>query len=896
MSRHSRGSSSDDSLESTGSLIAVAPPATDSSPTPALQATPATVMDSTRSSIGVPSLQSTPPTSLGDLNSEIDASKDEAAPPEAPQSSRRSVRPRTSITTYNDKVMAGTAVHTRTAYLKRDENGNPISRSVSGATLVNPTADEATGDSPLKPKKSTPKLNKVSADVEDERDAAVKAMDKLQRRKSARVQLEDAATNVVGAVSSATTALGKRTRDAIGSTKQSVKACLGESSSSISHIPRMFPNLKAPIIAQESPEPEESEEPEEPEETHRNRFGVKTKKYLDRGLYAGQDRVFDSRLKESSNNKKAAENKALPLPMFAGEALLQTERDFQLPYEILNPLPSVEAPSWKKLSTNRFIGDAASLWKKENAHLDSSYCACKKNGHKECSEHCINRGMQYECNEKNCQVGPECGNRHFAELKWRSQNRNFARRQKDEKGNMKMEGQNLWGEGVETFKTEDRGYGVRAMRSFEPFQIIVEYCGEIITQDECDRRMNEEYKDMTDYYLMIFHDKMIIDATKGSIARFVNHSCMPNCQVEKWTVDGVPRMALFAGERRIVTGEELTYDYNFEAFSENNKQQCLCGAPNCRGVLGPRPAEKRGKARQVVDAMTEVASSAAHALKRKAKQMVQGDNEESSAPKRRKTMPNGSNLLRQANTQKAAVSEDGESRDDRVEKRSASLLTLDSRIKSGQVTKHRSSASAFTVAQLKASAKRSAPKKVYRGSLPLTSREKSLSPAAALRQSTRTSPKTSKLLAMKQGVKKSSSSALGKLNDLKNKTFGSSSTTTNTTIAAASSSTSQTPAPSKAPKPPRASGTYGIWEYVSNPPLTFEETIAAITEGDVEIPKRRSSLGATLKKGTDNTRKSPGGGAARSARKNAAVAKASLKDGDEAVREAMRAVSNGMRA
>jgi histone-lysine N-methyltransferase ASH1L len=57
---------------------------------------------------------------------------------------------------------------------------------------------------------------------------------------------------------------------------------------------------------------------------------------------------------------------------------------------------------------------------------------------------------------------------------------------------------------------------------------------------------------------------MIIDATRGSIARFVNHSCQPNCRMEKWTVGGKPRMALFAGDRGIMTGDELSYDYNFE--------------------------------------------------------------------------------------------------------------------------------------------------------------------------------------------------------------------------------------------------------------------------------------------------------------------------------------------
>jgi len=106
---------------------------------------------------------------------------------------------------------------------------------------------------------------------------------------------------------------------------------------------------------------------------------------------------------------------------------------------------------------------------------------------------------------------------------------------------------------------------------------------------------------------MSFDNKMIIDATRGTIARFVNHSCEPNCEMIKWTVGGEPRMALFAGPRGIMTGEELTYDYNFECvflsqlhswmpianstspFSQKNIQQCRCGTESCRGVLGPKP-------------------------------------------------------------------------------------------------------------------------------------------------------------------------------------------------------------------------------------------------------------------------------------------------------------------
>ncbi len=98
---------------------------------------------------------------------------------------------------------------------------------------------------------------------------------------------------------------------------------------------------------------------------------------------------------------------------------------------------------------------------------------------------------------------------------------------------------------------------------------------------------------------MLFDQNMIIDATtRGSIARFVNHSCNPNCRMEKWTVSGQPRMALFAGDRGIMTGEELTYDYNFDPYSLKNVQACRCGERGCRGVLGPKPKEEKEKKMQ----------------------------------------------------------------------------------------------------------------------------------------------------------------------------------------------------------------------------------------------------------------------------------------------------------
>jgi histone-lysine N-methyltransferase ASH1L len=93
-----------------------------------------------------------------------------------------------------------------------------------------------------------------------------------------------------------------------------------------------------------------------------------------------------------------------------------------------------------------------------------------------CDENCQNRYMFYECDNGNCRLGPECGNRNFEGLKHRT----------------KAGGK--YNIGVEVIKTQDRGYGVRSNRSFEPNQIIVEYTGEILTQFECEKRMRTVYK------------------------------------------------------------------------------------------------------------------------------------------------------------------------------------------------------------------------------------------------------------------------------------------------------------------------------------------------------------------------------------------------------------------
>lgn len=256
-----------------------------------------------------------------------------------------------------------------------------------------------------------------------------------------------------------------------------------------------------------------------------------------------------------------------------------------------------------------------------------------------CAESCQNRIMLYECDEMNCNAGKEhCTNRAFASLAER------------------RAGGGKYRVGVEVIKTADRGYGVRSNRCFEPNQIIMEYTGEIITEEECERRMREKYKNNAVstgkahcelgeasavqanarqcYYLMSFDQNMIIDATTGSITRFVNHSCRPNCRMVKWIVGGNPRMALFAGDRPIMTGEELTYDYKFDPFSAKNVQTCLCGEENCRGVLGPKPKSEGGGVNGGgAKDVGAVVRAGVKAGKRKLKEML-GDGEEGARKKK----------------------------------------------------------------------------------------------------------------------------------------------------------------------------------------------------------------------------------------------------------------------
>jgi hypothetical protein len=100
------------------------------------------------------------------------------------------------------------------------------------------------------------------------------------------------------------------------------------------------------------------------------------------------------------------------------------------------------------------------------------------------------------------------------------------------------------------------------------------------------------------YFMTIGNGEYIDACQKGNIGRFINHSCNPNSEIQKWQVRGELCVGLFT-LRDVKAGEELTFDYNYDK-SRKDAKPCLCGEPQCRGWIGgdlDSPAAKKVHAR-----------------------------------------------------------------------------------------------------------------------------------------------------------------------------------------------------------------------------------------------------------------------------------------------------------
>uniref|UniRef100_A0A803WEJ5 Histone-lysine N-methyltransferase SETD2 n=1 Tax=Ficedula albicollis TaxID=59894 RepID=A0A803WEJ5_FICAL len=205
--------------------------------------------------------------------------------------------------------------------------------------------------------------------------------------------------------------------------------------------------------------------------------------------------------------------------------------------------------------------------KKNKSHRDIKrmLCECpplskeeRAQGEVACGEDCLNRLLMIECSSR-CPNGDYCSNRRF---------------QKKQHAD------------VEVILTEKKGWGLRAAKDLPSNTFVLEYCGEVLDHKEFKARVKEYARNKNiHYYFMALKNDEIIDATqKGNCSRFMNHSCEPNCETQKWTVNGQLRVGFFT-TKLVPSGSELTFDYQFQRYGKE-AQKCFCGSSNCRGYLG----------------------------------------------------------------------------------------------------------------------------------------------------------------------------------------------------------------------------------------------------------------------------------------------------------------------
>ncbi|CAL5082799.1 unnamed protein product [Urochloa decumbens] len=140
------------------------------------------------------------------------------------------------------------------------------------------------------------------------------------------------------------------------------------------------------------------------------------------------------------------------------------------------------------------------------------------------------------------------------------------------------------------YKSGIHGLGLYTSVFIPRGSMVVEYVGEIVGQRVADKReieyqsgKRQQYKSAC-YFFKIDREH-IIDATrKGGIARFVNHSCQPNCVAKIISVRNEKKVMFFA-ERHINPGEEITYDYHFNREDEGQRIPCFCRSRYCRRYL-----------------------------------------------------------------------------------------------------------------------------------------------------------------------------------------------------------------------------------------------------------------------------------------------------------------------
>ncbi|XP_028398675.1 LOW QUALITY PROTEIN: histone-lysine N-methyltransferase 2C-like [Dendronephthya gigantea] len=139
-----------------------------------------------------------------------------------------------------------------------------------------------------------------------------------------------------------------------------------------------------------------------------------------------------------------------------------------------------------------------------------------------------------------------------------------------------------WRSNVVLGRSRIQGLGLFANRDLEGNNMVIEYIGSIIRNEVANKRERIYESQNHGVYMFRIDNDSVIDATiAGGPARYINHSCQPNCVAEVVRFEREQKIIIISN-RRIEKGEELTYDYKFDFEDDQHKIPCLCGAVNCR--------------------------------------------------------------------------------------------------------------------------------------------------------------------------------------------------------------------------------------------------------------------------------------------------------------------------
>ncbi|CAH1155865.1 unnamed protein product [Phaedon cochleariae] len=257
--------------------------------------------------------------------------------------------------------------------------------------------------------------------------------------------------------------------------------------------------------------------------------------------------------------KKKVEQAAFKKAVDEAVVVHKLKKEFKLKMEG-ESLNSQKPPPYIKIKVNKPVGNVRYM---ELDLSNTTACDCNPRKRNPCGpdSDCLNRLLLTECNPEACPAGKSCKNQSF-------EKRDYPP--------------------MIPYKTQGRGWGLKCLAAIKRGQFVIEYVGEIIDDEEYQRRIQKmhQQKEENYYFLTIDQNRMIDAGPKGNMARFMNHCCQPNCETQKWTVNGDTKVGLFA-TKDIPANTELTFNYNLEC-TGTEKKICRCGAPNCSGFIGAK--------------------------------------------------------------------------------------------------------------------------------------------------------------------------------------------------------------------------------------------------------------------------------------------------------------------